>query len=98
MARGQNMGGLAQMSAPAGSVIGFACTPGKKASDASSNGRNRIFTKHILEHITKPGKEILMLLVNIANGVATETNRVQIPYLTSSLRQRNICFVLSTKL
>jgi hypothetical protein len=97
MARGQTMGGLAQMSAPAGSVIGFACAPGKTAGDASSNGRNGIFTKHILEHITKPGEEILMILVDIANGVATETNGVQEPYLTSSLRQRNIYFVPPTK-
>jgi hypothetical protein len=84
------------MSAPAGSVIGFACAPGKTAGDASLNGRNGIFTKHILEHITKPGEEILMLLVDVTKGVKTETNGNQDPYVTYTLSQRNICFVPST--
>jgi uncharacterized caspase-like protein len=96
MARGSTMGGLAQMSAPAGSVIGFACAAGKTTRDVSSNGRNGIFTKHLLEHITKPGEEILMLLVDITNGVKTETNGDQDPYVTYSLSQRKICFVPST--
>ncbi len=38
--------GLAEMGAPAGSVIAFACAPGKTAQDGSS--RNGVFTSHLL--------------------------------------------------
>jgi uncharacterized caspase-like protein len=97
MARGQTKEGLAPMSA-AGSVIVFACAPGKTASDTSSNGRNGIFTKHILEHITKPGENIHKLLACVTKGVKTETEKkeIQEPYVTYSLTESDICFVPST--
>ncbi len=96
MARGQTTSGLAKMSAPAGSMIGFACAPGKTARDISSNGRNGIFTKHILEHITKPGNDIHKLLAYVTNGVSIETNGKQVPFVAYTLTETNICFVPST--
>jgi uncharacterized caspase-like protein len=94
--RGPSIDGLAKMSGGAGLVIGFACAPGKTAGDASSNGQNGIFTKHILQHITKPGEDILKLIVDVTNGVLTETNEKQEPYFTGSLRKHNIWFVPPT--
>jgi uncharacterized caspase-like protein len=96
MARSLPIAGLVQMSAPAGSVIAFACAPGKTASDGAASGRNGIFTKHILRHIAKPGEEVLMLLVDITKGVSNETNGAQEPYVTSSLKEHNIWFVPPT--
>jgi uncharacterized caspase-like protein len=82
--------GLAAMSAKAGTLIAFACAPGTVAADRAKNGRNGMFTYHLLQNITRPGEEILMLLTDVADGVVNDTNGRQMPYTTSALRQRGI--------
>ncbi|CAF3035093.1 unnamed protein product [Rotaria socialis] len=82
--------GLAAMSAKAGTLIAFACAPGTVAADTAKNGRNGMFTYHLLQNITRPEEEITLLLIDVANGVANDTNERQIPYTTSALRQRGI--------
>jgi uncharacterized caspase-like protein len=92
--RGINLSrGMAPMSAVAGSLVAFACAPGKIAGDKALNGRNGVFTYHLLQHITKPGEEILNLMRDVTDGVANETNETQLPYLTSALRKRDIYLV-----
>ena len=71
-----------------GSVIGFACDPGKTASDGS--GRNGRYTKHLLMNITKPNEEIQDLLVYVTDGVEEESSGEQRPWQHTSLRRRNI--------
>ncbi|CAF0970806.1 unnamed protein product [Adineta steineri] len=88
--------GMAPMSATGGSLIAFACAPGTTAVDVSSNGRNGLFTYHLLQHITKPGENITMLMIDVTQAVATETNSKQIPYTTSSLRRRDVYLVAPT--
>ncbi|CAF4071233.1 unnamed protein product [Adineta steineri] len=88
--------GMAPMSATGGSLIAFACAPGKTAADAASNGRNGLFTYHLLQHIMKPGENITMLMIDVTNAVAIETHDKQILYTTSSLRSRNIYLVAPT--
>src|SRR5437660_1485131 len=42
------VGGLQQMKAPPGTLIGFACAPGETIPDQFSDSKNGIFTKHLL--------------------------------------------------
>ncbi len=62
--------GFAEMRArkdgPVGSVIAFACAPGKTASDGP--GRNGIFTSHLLQHLASP-VDVDFMLRNVARGV-----------------------------
>jgi hypothetical protein len=81
------------MKAFAGSVIAFACAPGTVAKDKAINGRNGVFTYHLLQHITKPGENILLMMADVTNGVANETKETQIPYVTSVLRRRDVYLV-----
>ena len=53
----RNLGrGLSKITAPAGTVISFACSPGETASDG--NGANGVFTANLLRHLEKPGVDI----------------------------------------
>ncbi|CAF4038809.1 unnamed protein product [Adineta steineri] len=83
-----NTKGLKPMYASAGSLIAFACAPGATASDGSD--RNGLFTKHLLQNITKPNEQIQDLLIDVTKGVATESYNKQIPWYHSSLMDRNI--------
>ncbi len=83
--------GLAEMRAPAGSVIAFACAPGKTAQDGS--GRNGIFTSHLLRHITRPGVDVDIILRAVSAGVADETRKEQDPYHNHNLKTNNVCLI-----
>jgi uncharacterized caspase-like protein len=82
--------GLANMSAPAGSLVAFACAPGETTEDVASNGLNGLFTFHLLEHIAKPNVSVEDILCDVCNGVVTETDGRQTPHRVSSFRYRNI--------
>ena len=82
--------GLANMSAVVGSLVAFACAPGETAEDVASNGRNGLFTFHLLEHIAKPNVSVEDILCDVCNAVVTETNGGQTPHRVSSFRYRNI--------
>jgi len=82
--------GLAYMSAPAGSLVAFACKPGETTEDVASNGRNGVFTFHLLEHIAKPNVSIDEILSKVCNGVRIETKGRQTPQRLSSFEHPNI--------
>ncbi|CAF3877322.1 unnamed protein product [Rotaria sp. Silwood1] len=82
---------MAAMPAKAGMLIAFACAPGTIAADTAPNGRNGMFTYHLLQNITRPGEDITLMLIDVTNGVFNDTKGKQIPYTTSALRQRGIC-------
>ncbi|CAF1014119.1 unnamed protein product [Adineta steineri] len=88
--------GMAPMIARGGSLVASACAPGETAADATSNGRNGLFTYHLLQQMTKPGENITMLMLDLTQAVATETNQKQIPYYTSSLQTRDVYLVPPT--
>ena len=88
--------GMAPMTAPVNSLIGFACAAGATAADVCASSRNGIFTSHLLQHIAKPGEEVIMLLVDVASGVVEETGGNQRPYTTSCFHERGICLVPPT--
>ena len=44
------------MDAPVGTLVSFATAPGQVASDG--NGRNGLYTQHLLANMTRPGLKI----------------------------------------
>ncbi len=81
--------GLSEMKAPAGSVLAFACAPGKTAGDGG--GRNGVFTAHLLKHIKTPGVDVDRMLRAVARGVHDDTRGAQDPYHNHNLRQDSVC-------
>ncbi len=75
--------GLAIMDAPTGTFIAFATAPGSVASDG--DGRNGIFTSHLLHHINTPNRKIEDVMKYVRKGVINETNNKQVPWQSSSL-------------
>ena len=84
--RGSNAQGLAQMTAPEGTFIAFAASPGATAQDGRTyNLRNGVFTHYLLQEIIKAGVTIDEVFSKVAGGVSSRTNRQQIPFRNSSL-------------
>ena len=81
--RGIGVKGLASMTGPTGSLIAFATSPGSVAADG--DGRNGVFTKHLLDAMGKPGAALDETFRMVRRAVATETNRGQIPWSNSSV-------------
>ena len=75
--------GLAQMDAPVGTLISFATAPGQVASDG--NGKNGLYTQHLLENITRPGLKIEDLFKTVRVNVRKDSGGKQTPWETSSL-------------
>ena len=76
--------GLAQMSAPSGTLIAYATSPGSVAADGF--GRNGIYTKHILQHIKVPDLPVEIMFKRVREGVERETRKLQTPWDSSSLK------------
>jgi len=75
--------GLARMDAPKGSLIAYATAPGYVAADGT--GRNGIYTKYLLKHITAPGLTLEQVLKRVRVEVINETRDKQVPWESSSL-------------
>jgi uncharacterized caspase-like protein len=76
--------GLAQMSAPSGTLIAYATSPGSVAADGF--GRNGIYTKHILQNIKVPDLPVEIMFKRVREGVERETRKLQTPWDSSSLK------------
>ena len=76
--------GLAQMSAPSGTLIAYATAPGSVAADGY--GRNGIYTKHILQNIKLPDLPVEIMFKRVREGVERETRKLQTPWDSSSLK------------
>jgi hypothetical protein len=76
--------GLAQMSAPTGTYIAYATSPGSVARDGFE--RNGVYTKHILQNIRVPNQPVEFLFKRVREGVELETRRQQTPWDSSSLK------------
>ena len=75
--------GLAKMDAPTGSLIAYATSPGRTASDG--NDRNGLYTQHLLRNIATPGLSVEELFKRVRMGVAQESAKKQVPWEASSL-------------
>ena len=76
--------GLAQMSAPSGTLIAYATAPGSVAADGF--GRNGVYTKHLLQNIKVPDLPVEIMFKRVREGVERETRRLQTPWDSSSLK------------
>jgi len=76
--------GLAQMSAPPGTLIAYATAPGQVAREGT--GRNGVFTRHLLRHMTTPNQPVELTMKRVREGVLADTKGQQIPWDSSSLR------------
>jgi hypothetical protein len=76
--------GLAFMNAPSGSLIAYATSPGKTASDGT--GRNGLYTEAILKYIKVPGMPIEEFFKNVRTLVENNSNREQTPWESTSLK------------
>ena len=77
--------GLAQMDAPAGTLIAFATSPGSVAQDGE--GDNGLYTSVLLKHITAPALPIEQMLKRVRVDVARSSNNAQVPWESSSLNR-----------
>ena len=75
--------GLARMDAPRGTFIAYATGPGSVAADGE--GRNGVYTKNLLKHLTTPGLPVEQVLKYVRIGVIRDTNQQQVPWESSSL-------------
>ncbi|GAK53642.1 peptidase C14 caspase catalytic subunit p20 [Candidatus Moduliflexus flocculans] len=76
-------GGLAMMTSPTGTLIGYATAPGTVAYDGP--GQNSPYTKHLLKAMTTPGLRIEDVFKQARVGVMVETGNKQVPWESSSL-------------
>lgn len=79
-------GGLARVDPPIGAILAYATAPNGTAIDGE--GRNGLFTKHLLQRLTEPGLKIDEMLQLVAQAVESEAREsydwVQTPYRSSS--------------
>jgi hypothetical protein len=81
--RASNGTGLAFMNAPTGSLIAYATSPGRTASDGI--GSNGLYTSALLENINTPGINILQMFQNVRRTVSAKSEKQQIPWESTSL-------------
>lgn len=78
--------GLAREEPPTNSVLVYATAPGAVAADG--NGRNGLFTSHLLSEVERPGPQIGELLRTVARAVEQEARSSygleQVPYRSFS--------------
>jgi hypothetical protein len=74
--------GLARVTSPSGSIIIYATSPGAVAADGT--GRNGLFSKYLLRHITTPGQTIESVIKQVSKDVQNESKNKQIPWMESS--------------
>ena len=88
--RGSTPTGLAALDAPVGTLVAFSTAPNGVALDGPS-GQHSVYAKHLLTHLPTPGLPIEQLFKKIRIGVAEDTQRVQVPWESSSLTSE-FCF------
>jgi len=88
--RGATAPGLAPLDAPVGTLVAFSTAPNGVALDGA-NEKHSIYAKHLLANLTTPGIAVEQLFKKVRIGVAEETQRVQVPWESSSLTA-DFCF------
>ena len=74
--------GLARIDAPTGSIVVYATAPGSIAADGE--GRNGVFTKHLLRAIQQPNVPLLQAIRMTRIGVMGDTNNEQVPWVSEA--------------
>jgi uncharacterized caspase-like protein len=82
--RGLTPAGLARLDAPVGTLVAFSTAPNGIALDGPV-GEHSIYAKHLLQNMQTPALPVEQLFKRVRIGVADETQRVQVPWESSSL-------------
>src|SRR5262249_42141287 len=75
--------GLAQMTAPAGTIVAYATEPGSVAADGA--GKNGLYTEELLKAMRVPGLKIEELFKQVRIAVRNKSQNKQSPWESSSL-------------
>ena len=75
--------GLAFMTAPAGSLISYATSPGATASDGA--GQNGLFTSALLEYMDEANLSVLEMFQKVRTYVRQNSDGEQVPWESTSL-------------
>ena len=75
--------GLAQVDAPTGTLIAYATSPGRVASDGQ--GRNGLYTSELLSQMRVTGISVEEMFKRVRAGVQRQTSGQQVPWESSSL-------------
>lgn len=75
--------GLSQFDAPVGSLIAYATSPGKVASDG--DGQNGLYTENLVRELARRGTRIEDALKRVRLNVRLASHGEQIPWETTSL-------------
>jgi len=75
--------GLVKMDGPRGSILAYSTSPGSVAEDG--DGRNGIYTKHLLAAIQNKNVPIEQVFKQVRIAVSKETSGKQLPWESSSL-------------
>lgn len=81
--RGFNNIGLAKVVAPRGTVIAYSTQPGQQAEDGA--GGNSLYTKTLVQEMTRAGQNIEQVLKQVAEAVRKKTYDGQQPWFETSL-------------
>jgi hypothetical protein len=76
--------GLAFMNAPSGSIVAYATSPGKTASDGT--GKNGLYTEALLKYMQIPGLPIEEFFKNVRGMVEQKSDKLQTPWEVTSLK------------
>jgi uncharacterized caspase-like protein len=88
---------IALMKGVAGSMIAYACGPNESTLEDSKNGRNSMFTYHLLKHIAEPNLKVDEIMCRVCNGMFEDTNGKSCSHRLSSLRTPNVYFNILNK-
>jgi len=88
--RGATPAGLARVEAPLGTMVAFSTSPDGVALD-NPQEKNSLFAKHLLQQMQEPGLPVEILFKRVRLAVSGETNRMQVPWESSSLTG-DFCF------
>jgi Caspase domain len=71
--------GLAQVNAPTGTLVAYACAPGAKSS-ANPEGHNSLYTQALLNNLDKPGLSLTQVFHETRREVKRDSGGRQIPW------------------
>jgi Caspase domain len=76
--------GMAFMDAPSGSIVAYATSPGKTASDGT--GKNGLYTEAFLKYVKVPNLSLEEFFKSVRSEVEKNSNKTQTPWEASSLK------------
>jgi len=81
-----------------GLIVAYATAPGDVAADNAINGKNGLFTSHLLENIDQQGMSISELFIKVRTGVKSESGGSQISLVDSVITGLDASSIVLTRL